>query len=475
MNNTNDFYIYENYDNYDDENEIQEDEYHQYRDSTYEIISKVAYLIGVPKSVFENPNHPPKIEVYDRIDKDKNARIIRHLCVIRNHIERGFKHINNKMKFEYTNRSILSMPEYIPPESIRQLNEDGVNFYKASNTQLYQHVIEINRIICDRINNCKNLFPLWLNWQFIRNLLIMPNGLTEAGTKSAADLFYGNLSLYPYKVYINWKPQEQGNILYNDKKFVSLLYEWNNSIFTDYSKVSDASTYVKGTIYDFVDDSEKVVIVVDCENSDPYKLSATLRNLDYTYTKKISSIILFDDVHTASAWRILEQFTNIPVEHVMTERVKENKSLVDMQLALRASKEHYTNNVDAFVIVSSDSDYWGLIKSLPDTKFLVMVERENCGPDLKNALVNAGIFYCYIDDFYSGNADDVKHSAIFKAMYEYIDRKVALNINDMFDEALQVTRAEMTTAERNQFIAKYIKTMQMKIDENGNLQLEFKK
>ena len=68
----------------------------------------------------------------------------------------------------------------------------------------------------------------------------------------------------------------------------------------------------------------------------------------------------------------------------------------------------------------------------------------------------------------------MKHSAIFKAMYQYIDNTVRLNVNDMFNEALKVTRVEMTTAERNQFIAKYIKTMQMRIDSNGDLLLEFK-
>ena len=458
---------------FDDDSIIDYDEEpHQYKDSTYEIVSKVAYLIGVPKRIFEKENQSPKLEVYDRLDKDKNARIIRHLCVIRNAIERGFKYINNKMRYEF--KSILSLPECVPQESIKQLNDDGIIFYKNSNTQLYQHIIEINKIISDRINNCKTLFPLWLNWQYIKQLFIMPNGLTEAGTKAAANTFYTNLNYYPYKVYINWTPQEQGNILYNDKKFVTLLYDWNGSAFTEYSKVSDAGSYVKGTIYDYIEGSEKVVVVVDCENSDPYKLSATLRNLDYTYTQKISSIILFDDVHTASAWRILEQFTSIPVEHVMTERVKENKSLVDIKLTARACQEHFVNKVDSFVIVSSDSDYWGLIESLPDARFLVMIERDSCGPDLKNALVNAGIFYCYIDDFYSGNAEDVKHSAIFKAMYQYIDNTVRLNVNDMFNEALKVTRVEMTTAERNQFIAKYIKTMQMRIDSNGDLLLEFK-
>ena len=197
-------------------------------------------------------------------------------------------------------------------------------------------------------------------------------------------------------------------------------------------------------------------------------------NLDEAYTKKISSIILFDDIHTASAWRILEQYTNIPVQHVMTERVKENKSLVDIKLTARACQEHYVNNVDSFVIVSSDSDYWGLIESLPDACFLVMVERDSCSQDFKNALANSGIFYCYIDDFYSANAEDVKYEAIFKAMYQHIDKKVQLNINEMVEEALKVTRVEMPSSERNQFIAKYVKTMQMRIDANGDLILQLK-
>ncbi|MBQ9117527.1 MAG: NYN domain-containing protein [Clostridia bacterium] len=461
-------YESDSYDGY----EPTEEEHRQYKDSTYEIISKVAYLIGVPKIVFENENLSPKPEVYERIDKDKNARIIRNLCILRTQIERGFKSISQKMKFEY--RSLYSIEEHIPKESVRQLSEDGISL-RHSNAQLYQYIIDINKLISDRINNCRSLFPLWLNWQYLKQIFIMPNGLCEAGTKAAAAQFYANLNLYPYKVYINWTPRENGNILYNDKKFVTLLYEWNKDEFTEFSKVSDAGSYVKGAIYDYIDDSQKVVFVVDCENSDPYKLSATLRNLDSSYTQKISSIILFDDVHTASAWRTLEQYTDIPVEHVMTERIKENKSLVDVKLTARTCHEHYVNHVDAFVIVSSDSDFWGLIESLPNAKFLVMIERDSCGPDLKHALVNAGIFYCYIDDFYSGNAEDVKHGAIFKAMDEHIAENVKLNVFTMFNEALRTTRVEMTDSEKRQFIEKYVKTIQMSIDQSGELRLEFKR
>lgn len=160
---------------------------------------------------------------------------------------------------------------------------------------------------------------------------------------------------------------------------------------------------------------------------------------------------------------------------MMIERVKPNKSLVDIMLTARACQEHYKNDVDSFIIVSSDSDYWGLISSLPDARFLVMVERENCGTDLKNAMTNAGIFYCYIDDFYSGNAEDIKLSALFKEMYRYIDGAVNLNVNTMFHEALRATRIEMSSSEQSQFVSKYIKTMQMSINENGDVVLEFKR
>ena len=406
-----------------------------YKDSTYELVSKVAYLIGVPLRIFQNEHEPPKIEIYDRLEQDKNARIIRNLCIIRTAIERNYRKINDIMRMEY--RGLLSMPEIIPASSMQQLSNDGISFIKKSSTKLCHHIIEINRLISDRINNCKSLFPIWINWTYIKELFIMPNGLTEDGTKDAADIYYASLSYYPYQMYINWVPMDEGNVLYNDKKFATLLYQWHCDAFTEYSKVSDAGAFVKNNIYDFIDDSEKTVLVVDCENSDPYKLCATLKNLDY--------------------------------------EVMQNKSLVDIKLTARACQEHYQKQVDSFVIVSSDSDYWGLISSLPDARFLVMIEREKCGPDMKAALAESGIFYCYLDDFYSGNSEDIKKNALFKEMYRWIDNSVHLNVNDMFDAALRNTRIEMSPAERRQFYEKHIRHMTLTIDENGNVSIELKR
>lgn len=111
-------------------------------------------------------------------------------------------------------RGLLSMPEFIPSASLQQLSNDGVNFIKKSSTKLCHHVIEINRLISDHINNCKSLFPIWINWAYLKELFLMPDGLTENGTKAAASLYYANLSYYPYQMYINWAPADEGNISY---------------------------------------------------------------------------------------------------------------------------------------------------------------------------------------------------------------------------------------------------------------------
>ena len=89
------------------------------------------------------------------------------------------------------------MPEIIPASSMQQLSNDGISFIKKSSTKLCHHIIEINLLISDRINNCKSLFPIWINWAYIKELFIMPNGLTEDGTKDAADIYYASLSYYP--------------------------------------------------------------------------------------------------------------------------------------------------------------------------------------------------------------------------------------------------------------------------------------
>ena len=223
-----------------------------YKDSTYEIVSKVAYLIGVPKRIFDNEHEAPKIEIYEKLDADKTARIIRHLCIIRTAIERNFKHINERMKFSYL--SISSMPEYVPQDSLQQLNADGISFIKKSSTKLSQHIVEINKLISDRINNCKKLFPLWLNWLYVKNLFLMPDGLKEEGTKAAADNYFGDMKFRvqvanpPYSA--NWSAD---------------MHFMEDERFNEYGKLAPKSkadfAFVQHMVYHMDEDGRAVVLL----------------------------------------------------------------------------------------------------------------------------------------------------------------------------------------------------------------------
>ena len=116
--------------------------------NTYTVISAAAYLLGVPKHIFENEYESPKMEIYNSLELNKHARIIRNLCLLRNAIERNFGIINEKMHFEYA--GLTSLSDYIPIDAIEQLSKDGIQILH-SNYRLVQYVIELNQLIMDRI------------------------------------------------------------------------------------------------------------------------------------------------------------------------------------------------------------------------------------------------------------------------------------------------------------------------------------
>ena len=446
-----------------------EEDPRSYSGSTYELVSKAAYLMGVPRAFFAQAQESIKLELYEQLEKNKSARILRNLSMLRTCVEQNFGRINQCLHSDL--RSIYAMPEYIPMEIFSQLEADGIRLHFRSGERLSQCIVEINRLICDRINNCRSLLPEWLNFEYFRELFIMEGGTTEAGTKQAADLYFRNKRFYPYSVYINWQPDDYGNILLNDRKFVKLLYQWHNDYFLDYSKVSDVNGFVKNNICDFIALSQKTVMMVDCENSDPYRLCATLRGLDTGMVSRIAKIMLLDDIHTVDAWQILEDYVSVPVEHIMTQRVKADKSLVDIELSALTCREHYKNDVDSFIIVSSDSDYWGLISTLPEAHFLVMMEREKCGPDIKEALSDSGIFYCYLDDFYSGDAESIKKTALFLEMNQKLQSALSLNLKRLLSQALVAARIEMSQEQYSRFYDQCLKSLQLRVDKEGNVSL----
>jgi uncharacterized LabA/DUF88 family protein len=277
-----------------------------------------------------------------------------------------------------------------------------------------------------------------------------------------------NIESYPFQVYIHWKPQSVGNILYNDGKFLEYIYAANDDFFGDKSKYKNAVDDVKNNIYNFIGNSHKTVLAVDCENSDVYKLYGMLKNLNKDEIDKIHKIILFDDAHTNNGWDFLQNFTSIPVEHIEVERVTDWKSLVDMRMASGVCKEFYKDDVSSFIILSSDSDYWGLISSLPDAEFLVVIEYSKCGQAIKETLDSHGIYYCSLDDFCTGNIEDFKRAVLINELKTYLPNLLSYNGKELASKLFEQARIEADEPEISNFYEKYIKTLKLKVDPDGN-------
>lgn len=425
----------------------------------------VAFLIGTKMDVLVD-NNPNERELFERLSKEKDAVIIRTLCNIRSNLMLNYTNTERNIVFNLQN---LDRQE-IYKEDIKTLSKNDINIIKV-NYKVNRYLADINSLISQRINTVKDLFPEWVKWDYLKSLFVMPKGQSEEMIKSESKKFIQSRLSYPFTRYIYWHPVEEGNILLNDEKFLKILYRQFKDEFQDISKVKDASESVKTNIYDFINNNESTVIVVDCENSDAYKLASVLKQLDRNEIERIHKIMLYDDVHTTRAWAFLNKITNIPVEHILVDRIKENKSLVDMKMCAGVSASYYRDNITSFILCSSDSDFWGLISSMPEANFLVMIEYSKCGPDIKNALIENGTYYCSIDDFCTGNIKSFKMAILHNELESRVKDLIEVNTNELLDDIFTTLRMEISDAERQNFYKKYIQSMSLHIDKDGIMKI----
>jgi len=467
-----------------------------YRNNSYNVVSIFGYLIGVPKDQFMAPENPAMMEsMYKKLSTNKNARIIRNLCIIRTCMEKNYINIVQELLSGYKN--IDNIPDLIPVESVNQLYSDGISLVKTHH-DIDQYIITINKEISNRVGNIKNVFPEWLKWDYIKPLFIMPNGTAKEGIKDEGMFYNTNRNRYPYQVYMNWVMDDVGNILYCDEKFVKLLYEFHEDYFTDSSLVRNAGDLTVESINEFLEEAQNAIFVVDCENSNPVKLASVLSGLTGEQKERIKGVLLFDSHYTNEGWGImsesdeheareedeekvtvdtdlfdwasLESTAGVKMEHIVVERLLEAKSQVDMTLAVRTTQEVYKNNVDSVVLVSSDSDYWAMIRNLPEVKFMVMLERDKTSPKIKESLDSKGIKHCFLDDFYTGVSYSLKTEAICKYIQTYLDKNVSFDAEKLLDNAVHYSWLDMTDKEKEGFMDKYIRQAHVKV-ENGRFRV----
>lgn len=432
-----------------------------------EIATIVAYMLGIDDEVMQQYYSHRYGNLLDKLYKDKNATIIRYLSKIRTALFKNFLNIDNKIRFELMN---LDRMEYFSAEEIKQLAKWGINVIQP-NYRAERYSEHLCSLIDQNINKCGDLFPEQIKFEYIRDLFVVPNFMKKGILKDEYDKYKANKAYYPFQVYMYWEPCDSGNILYSDAKLLGILYSQHGDTFVEWYKYRDAADDTKDSIYDFIRNSQKVVLVVDCENSDAYKLFGVLKNLKTEDVQLIERIILYDDYHTTNAWDYLEQLVDIPVEHIEVDRVTDAKSLVDIEMAVGVCKAFYRDNVDSFILCSSDSDFWGLISSIPEARFLVMYEYAKCGSAIKEALSSRNIFHCAMDDFFMENAGELQQIVLCNILDSHLP-------NIIGEDGWELTRRIFAEAyipaddiEMRRFYEKYVKSIKLKIGSDGRFYL----
>ena len=435
---------------------------------TKEIVTTIGYMIGVKKNILEQCFGEEYHELLQTLYVNKETSIIRYLCKLRTTLMQKFKKTDDEMRFNLKN---LNSMDFYDQDNIKQLEKWGFEIIKP-NYRSEKYMLDLAGLISANIDNCFELFPDWVNWNYIKDLFVIPQYTKKGVLKSEFNIYMKNIEYYPFQMYIHWKPEDHGSILYTDGKFLGIIYRQHNDIFTDFTKYKDAHSETKNNIYDFIDRSYKTAIAVDCENSDVYKLYSVLKNLNQDELSKIEKIVLYDDYHTTSGWDWLEKFTKIPIEHIEVNRVTDQKSLVDIKMTAGVCTDYYENNITSFILVSSDSDYWGLISTLTKAEFLVMYEHSKCGQAIKRALSEHNIYYCSIDDFCSGNIEELKKAVLFSCLEKYLHEIISLNGKELVRKIYEESRISASEKEMENFYDRYIKTLRLRVDNDGNFTVE---
>jgi hypothetical protein len=458
-------------------------------------VTLIGYLLGVKEDTLSSEAFDE--EYLKKIKGKKEIETIRALCSLRQNFLHSYDKIFRERQAQGPFAQFDKMDQYIDTAALKYLNNLKLEplQYGVQINDFTKHIANLNQLIEEKIDGIHYYIPEWINWEYIKELFIMPDcssgpkGCYYSSKTKAAQInakiheqrkdFYDHINFYPFHVYMNWnvkkRQDDYGNILFNDSKFLKLLYASHYDTFKGDDYVIDAKDAVKNDVYDFVELAQNVAIFVDCENVDPYRFAATLKNLDETKINKIKKVVLYDDVNTTNAWDILKNVLHLPVEHEEVERIKDDKSLVDHALSIGVTRSFYAEKTESVIIASSDSDFWGLIRYLPEVKFLVMNERGKTSEIVIDRLNDNKIPHCYMDEFAQDAIQPYKNIVLKKNLQAILDgfnesgNLEFISVDEMleaiFNRASISGHFRQMDKEKQDFYNKYLKKLRLVIED----------
>lgn len=426
------------------------------------IVTIVAFLLGIKTEVLETQYDS---EVLGSIKEILEANIVRRLAKIRQALLSNFKAANYELCINLSNIDKL---DFCDADDIQFLKQNAVPVMNC-NCNADEYVVHITKLIFQHIDACKVLFPACINFAYIRSLFYFPIGFDETDRRKEYGKYWNNRSNYPFGAYLYWKPQNCGNLLLNDNKFLVEVYRQHKEEFKATYLFKDVSYGVKNAINKFIENGSKVVFAVDCENVDPYKFYSMIEELPVKTRKNIREIILYNDINANKAWNCLDKCVTVPVKCVQTQRVLDRKSIVDMILITEVMKMHYEQGIDTVVLCSSDSDFLPLINALSSVRFMVLYEHSKCSSVTKQQWKAEGLLAYSLDDFYLAQSEKLQECVLLETLTRLVPAYIGKNISDLANQVF--TQAMVTTTETQEtaFCEKYVKHGRFSVDSHGIL------
>jgi hypothetical protein len=163
---------------------------------TKEVVTTIAYLIGVKKSILEQCFLEECEDTLNKLYSDKDATVIRYLCKLRTTLFQKFKKTDDAMRFDLKNLRTL---EWYDREDIQQLERWGFEIVHA-NYRAEKYMQDFTRLINENIDKCSHLFYDWINWNYIRDLFYIPKYNKPNVMKDEFNKYMANIDFYPFQM-----------------------------------------------------------------------------------------------------------------------------------------------------------------------------------------------------------------------------------------------------------------------------------
>lgn len=163
-------------------------------------------------------------------------------------------------------------------------------------------------------------------------------------------------------------------------------------------------------------------IFVDCDNADILSFIPFLDLLTKKYEKTAKDykprIELFIDPATKAYWKNIRSFVETDIDIKMHEisRLKDTKSVADISISVEVTKHALKKKNAKICIISSDSDFFGLIHSLEECKvsFIVGIDLSATSAHYSSWLESNNIKKFVLKDYRNDAMDMVVLTSVFK-------------------------------------------------------------